>query len=106
MSANFTNNGDGTGTVTFEYTRDLTKLSVVLDAAAKILYSRYPVMVADPTDTGNNYVPFDDLTNQQKLDILDQHVISDLKGWALRQLNDDTSKTALDSADNESAVDI
>ena len=56
------------GTLTITYTGTQVKLSRILLAASEGLYHAYPVTVEE------KIVPFAELTNAQKLKVIDQHI--------------------------------
>ncbi len=66
MAGKFTVNGTNT-TIAFEYTALTKKVQDVVGAAARHLYD------LDSVDVPST-APFDNLTNQQKLDLLDKYV--------------------------------
>ena len=68
MPASFVNNGDGTITIKYEYTAETQKVQdTIVNAAA------YEYLVGDDRIPwimdGDERVPYDQLSNQQKLDI-------------------------------------
>ena len=64
MTANYTDNGDGTSTISWEYTTDTQRvLNTMLDAVHE-LYDRGYENVPDGS---GGVVPFDDLTNAKSL---------------------------------------
>ena len=69
MSGSFEVNGDQV-TVKFEYTANLAKVQQVITDAAHILWDRG----LGEHGTGEAPILFDELNNQQKLDIVDQYV--------------------------------
>lgn len=77
MSAAFTNNGDGTGTLDLSYTATLANLQKVFDLVLAELWDRnvppIPTNV-DPDTLEKIKVPLVDLTLQQKLDIVDWYI--------------------------------
>ncbi len=96
MAGKFTVNGTNT-TITFEYTAPTTKVQAIVLAAARYFYDLDAVDVPPTT-------PFDSLTNQQKLDILDRH-IRRLVNEAARQANISTAiAVASAAADADLAV--
>lgn len=85
MAATFTNNGDGTGTLDFVYTATLSNLSKVFDLVIAELWERSipPVPKSFDQETGEaTKVPIDDLTLQQKLDIVDWYIKSIITNMA------------------------
>ncbi len=76
MAGTFVVNGDGTITVAFSYTAPAAIVQATADAAAHGLYVE------------DDAVPWDDLTNQDKLDMLDGFVLGGLHELALGYLHD------------------
>jgi hypothetical protein len=74
MAILFTNNQDGTARVDLSYINDLDKIVETLEEAARAIYQleRFQIKVDGET------IPFDDLTNQQKLELVDDHVKSNI----------------------------
>lgn len=73
MTAKFTVNGANT-TITFEYTAVTAKVSAIVNDCAEYLWWHgYGDHGVDPV-TGLDTKFFKDLTNQQKLNLVDQHV--------------------------------
>ena len=70
MPGTFLVAGDKT-TITFEYVADSTKVSNSLNDAVHYLY---PAVFGDLYDENDVLIPFEELTNQQKLDVLDAWV--------------------------------
>jgi len=67
MAGTFVVNGTDT-TVTFAYTADTQKVSDTVNNAVAYLY---PQIFGDVLDGNGDLIPFDQLTNQQKLNVLD-----------------------------------
>ena len=84
MAGSFEVHGDGTITVAFSYTALTDKVQTTADAAAHALYNagRYV-----PVDDNGAAIPWDDLTNQQKLDMLDEFVLAGIRELALGYLH-------------------
>lgn len=79
MTTEYTNNGDGTGTLSISFTGVDTKVQVVGTAVAENLYRRgfeVPTQPApDPEFPGaTEPIPWDELTNLQKLELIDKYV--------------------------------
>ena len=71
MAGSFEVNGDKT-TVKFEYTALTQKvIDTVNDAVAYL----YPQIFGDVFDGEGTLIPFDELTNQQKLNVLDEWLL-------------------------------
>jgi len=56
--------------ITFEYQGVIATVQSIVGNAAEYLYHSYPIYV----DETEEVIPFDDLTNVQKLSIVDKHV--------------------------------
>ena len=100
MSASFTNNGDGTVTLTFEFTAQTDKIQKAADKAVERLYERYPV------EDNGSIVPVENLTVQQKLGILDQFVKDSLIGMARVRLVEEAIETAEETANQDDSIDL
>ncbi len=77
MAASFTNNGDGTGTLDFVYTADIANLQKVFDLVLAELWDRNvpPIpRTTDPDSLEQIKTPIQDLTLQEKLDIVDWYI--------------------------------
>jgi len=112
MAGTFEVNGDGTITVAFSYTAAVAKIQATADAAAHMLYNagREPVLQRDSGEIDEGkpimqevVVPWDDLTNQDKLDMLDEMVLERIRKLARGYLHDvrtadDEAKAAADEA--------
>ena len=85
MAGTFVVNGDGTITVAFSYTALAEIVQATADAAAHRLYDagRYVL-----EDAEGEAVLWDDLTNQQKVDMLDGFVLDGIHEEALGYLHD------------------
>jgi len=106
MTLTIINNGDGTFTAEFEYTAAQAKISDTLDAAAHQLW----VLGYGPTtpETGSqpgSRVPYDQLTNPQKLAMIDQFVrdgvVSLAKNWYIKDQLDQAEIQAITDADGK-----
>ena len=71
MSFDVVNNGDGTGTATWEVSTNYTKMSTMIDYWAHYLWltGQY-----GPQGTEEEPVEWEDVTNGQKLDIVNQRI--------------------------------
>lgn len=109
MTTTYTNNGDGTGTLSMAYTADTTK---VLDVGLGVAHALYvkgfevPTQpVADPEFPGGTEpVPWADLTNDQKLVMVDKYVKQVLLDMAKSDYQTEAVITARDTADAEAAT--
>jgi len=68
MAGTFVVNGDGTITVAFAYRATAEKITNVVGDAVHYLY---PQTYAEPLEVEGEAPPFEELTNQQKLNVLD-----------------------------------
>jgi len=113
MAGTFEVHDDGTITVAFSYTATAAKIQATADAAAHMLYNagRKPKLQQDTgevDDEGNPIVqkvvvPWDDLTNQEKLDMVDEMILERIRKLARGYLHDvrtadDEAKAAADEA--------
>ena len=73
---------NGDVTVRFEYTADLTKVQTVISDAAHRLWDTG----AGYHGTKNSPILFDDISNQQKVDIVDQYVKQEILALARNYL--------------------
>ena len=111
MAGSFEVNGDGTVTVAFSYTAAAAKVQATADAAAHMLYNvgREPKLQRDTGEIDEEgkpimqevVVPWDDLTNQDKLDMLDAMILERIRKLARGYLHDvrtadDKAKAAAD----------
>ena len=96
MASTIEVNGDGTVTIGFAYTAATDKVTVTLNAAAHMLYNRAPPTIS--VDTGevdaegapimqDEVIAWDDMTNAQKLALLDKFILSNLHELALGYLH-------------------
>lgn len=96
MAGTFTVNGDGTITVRFEYTAATQKVQDTIGDAGEFLWSigiRAPSTPAVGT--------YDELTNQQKLDIVDFYIRQDVINKAKGQYVTDALAAAETTAETE-----
>jgi len=113
MAGSFEVNGDGTITVAFSYIAAAAKIQATADAAAHMLYNagREPKLQRDSGEIDEEgkpimqevVVPWDDLTSQDKLDMLDEMVLERIRKLARGYLHDvrtadDEAKAAADEA--------
>lgn len=95
MAGTFTVNGDGTITVSFEYTAEQGLIfNTVNDAVAQL----YKIGGFDIP------IPFEELTNQQKLDILDGFVKRSVLNKARRFNEDNAIDEAIIIANEDAAA--
>jgi multidrug efflux pump subunit AcrB len=105
MAGSFTNNGDGTITVSFDFTADLDKAQNAVNKASEFVYSAY--MVVDNSDPLNPIItPWEDLTNQEKLDVLDKHIKRTIMDAARAQLIQTAVNDARDLAEVDDSIDL
>lgn len=101
MTATITNNGDGTLTIGFAYTADSQKVQDLGVDAAHMVYNTHQELV--PVDIDDNPLPFDSLTNQQQLNLLDWAVKMALlqlaKEFYIRQATDAANVQATSDAE-------
>lgn len=95
-SINYTNNGDGTATLDMSWTATKTKLDDMGSDAGEYFYnSRWTLY------DGEDPIPWGDLTNAQKLNVLLQESTRHLREGAYAQYTHstvDTAKAGMDSA--------
>jgi hypothetical protein len=96
MTGKFTVNGANT-TVVFEFTASTQKLQDVVNAAARHYYELDSVDMPPTT-------PFDNLTIQQKLNIVDRHIRTIINETALQTIIADAIATAVATAETTLAV--
>lgn len=103
---NFKDNGDGTGTVTIQYTNDLEKLRKGLEYAAKYIWggtSKYITnLEIDPPEEVEVF--FDDLTNAEKMDILNDWVRNQIIEQARLQIGIEKHQQASIDAENDDTI--
>jgi len=100
MAGTFEVHGDGTITVAFAYTATADKITTTVGDAVHYLY---PQTYAGPLEVeGEAPIPFDELTNQQKLNVLDAWLRKSVVDFALqydRQRIRNEATTAANAAD-------
>lgn len=101
MAASFRLNGDGTVTVTFAYTAVTVKAQETVNQAAAHVYHVYPIL-----DESGEIVPFENLTNQQKLNILDRHILRVILDAARANLVNEATEAARQAALGDDSVDL
>ena len=104
MTASFTNNGDGTYTITFAYTAASQKVLDLGEDAAHQVYDETIPGSADPITGGGQTPPeFDNLSNQEKLDLLDgairRHLVNLAKRYWIVSEMDNAAASASAEAD-------
>jgi len=108
MSATIINNGDGTFALKLEYTAETTRVNQTLDAAVHELWDRGlgEHTKPNPDDPDGKPIPvtYDELTNQQKLRILDRYILRVMRDLArhyyIKAARDAVRTTAEQEADN------
>ena len=95
--ASFKVNGDGTTTVTLDYTADTENVQATVEAAAHRLYTRTP-----PVDGDGEPILWDSLNNQDKLNIVSKFVRTTVVELAREDLHitRTAERDALRAADN------
>jgi hypothetical protein len=96
MAGTFTVNGSNT-TIRFEYTATTVKIQDVLGAAARVFYD------LDAVETPLTKT-FDQLTNQEKLNLVDKYVRKYVNNAALQKSVADAVATATIAADANLSV--
>ena len=99
MAGSFEVNGDGTITVAFMYTASADKIT---DTAGDAVAYLYPAIFAEPLEVEGAAPPLDELSNQQKLDVLDAWLRKSVLDFALqydRQRIRDEATAAAEAAD-------
>lgn len=99
MTAIFQTNQPSAGktTVRFTYSADTAKLTAILDRAALNMWNRKRGLVG----ASGEFVPFANLTNQQKLDLVDtfiQKTISDLSLQNRHQVAESAARAGVEAA--------
>ena len=84
MAGTIINNGDGTFTIELSYTALAIRIQARADAAAHRLYNTGRYVPVDAEDVA---IPWDDLTNQQKVDMLDEFVFDGIYEEAMGYLH-------------------
>ena len=108
MAGSFVVSGQNV-TIKFEYTAEITKAQETVFACAKSVYQRHPITRDAPDGFGGVIkvpIPFDNLTVQQKLDVVDAWVLDEIITRAKKQYEkeaiDAAMAAAMESASNES----
>lgn len=83
MAGSFVVNGDNTITVAFSYTGQTDIVQTTADAAAHGLYNAGQV----PVTVSGVGIPWEELTNQNKLNLLDKFILSHLHELAIGYLH-------------------
>ena len=96
MAGTFVVNGSNT-TIKFEYTAPTMKIQAIILAASRHFYD------LDSVDSVPN-TPFDNLTNQQKLNLIDKYVAQIVIKAAKQQKIDEAMVAAEASADADLAI--
>ena len=99
MAGSFEVHEDGTVTVTFAYRATADKISTTVGDAVNYLY---PATFGEVLDEDGVKIPFDELTNQQKLNVLDAWLRKSVLDFALqydRQRIRDEATVAANAAD-------
>jgi len=94
----FTNNGNGTHTLAMEWVAESSKLIDLGADAGQYFYAIH----WQQYDSNGAPIPWNSLTNQQKLDVLLKECTSVLRKGAYTQYTDDTVDTAKDGMESES----
>ena len=94
----YTNNGDGTATITIKSTANRDKIDLLAAEASEYLY--YHVGDYQFFDDEGVSIPWDDLTNQRKLDILGRETVRRLKSCAYKLYVDNEHQTIKDNLDD------
>lgn len=100
MTGSFLVDGDRV-TIAFEYEVDLTKGQLVINDAANLLWDR------GMGDHGDEETPivFADLTNQEKLDIVDTYVRRTILGLAKTYSHEEAEEAAREQAEDDAETD-
>lgn len=98
MTAIFQTNQPTTGktAIRFTYSADTAKLQAIVGNFAQMLHSRG----AGPVDGNGKQIPFATLTNQQKLDIIDQHLLNEMVSGAKRHRASIATKAAQEGVES------
>ena len=102
MTLSIKNNGDGTLSADFEYTAAQQRVMDTLDAAARQLW----LLGYGPSDPATGaQVDYDNLTNQQRLDMIDARVLQGVqqlaKQWYIKSELDAAEVQILADADTK-----
>lgn len=93
----FVNNGNGTHTMTMTWTADSDKMmNLGADAGEYFYYIHWPLF-----DVDGNLIPWDNLTNQQKLDVLLKECTLVMRKGAYSGYTSDTVETAKEGMESE-----
>jgi len=101
MAGTFTNNGDGTFTISFEYTAETDKAQAVIDNAAELLFKEKLL-----TGELDGSAVFDNLTNQERLDMVDVFVRQNVMRIARNNLIDIAVDSAREAALADNSIDL
>ncbi len=91
MAGTFVVNGDGTITVAFTYTAEAEIIQTRADKAAHRLYNTSRYM---PVDAEGVAIPWDEVTNQHKLDMLSAFVKEGIHEEAMAQFDSERKADA------------
>ena len=97
MAGKFVVAGDQT-TVTFTYTALTTKVLATVNDAVGYLY---PAIFGEVLDGEGKLIPFDALTNQQKLNVLDAWLLKGILDLAKEHNRNSAIATARDAANTD-----
>lgn len=95
MAGTIVNNGDGTFTVSFIYTAPQDKLEATAGNCAEWLYLAQPSLYGC-YETNGALTPFENLNNQQKVDILNKFILMNIKELAGRNRVEAVARTMVD----------
>lgn len=95
---NHQNNGDGTSTITLSYTTDTARVVETLGSAAQFLYVFKGIGLVY---SGEDIVPYANLSNPQRLNIIDVAVRKIIIQWARNWHVTTAVETARDTAEGE-----
>jgi hypothetical protein len=105
MSGSFTNLGDGNVELTFTYTAELEKVQNVINNTVQFLYN-HPGGQAYRQYDGGVLIPFDSLTNQQKVDIVDSFVRSSILQKSRRNIIEQSIEAAREIAEADDSISL
>ena len=94
------NNGDGTSTLTVESTYNTTKLTNLGGDAGEYFYNVRHTLYEGEGDA-TTPIPWENLTNQQKLDVLGQEFVFHMKNGGASGYINDATKTANEQAKDQ-----
>jgi len=107
MAGSFVVSGDDVR-IKFEYTAPISKAQETVFACAKAVYGQYPIFQDVPDGGGNMarmLLPFDQLTVQQKLNVVDAWVLDEIITRAKKQYEAEALAAAMaagcEAASNE-----